>query len=587
MRFTKSVLTLFCLISVFAAGCSKVEEPVSAEKADTESRYGGRLVLSTSSDPKSFNIILAKETSTTGIVNFIFEGLTTTNGVTTEVEPSLAKSWRCEPDGLTWIFSLRDDVQWFDGVPFSADDVVFTFEKLVFNRDIPNSMSDIFTIEGKQLKVEKVDAHTVKVILPTKFAPFLRGMSTPILPKHLLEKAVDEGKFNSVWGVDTPPAQIIGTGPFMLKEYVPGQKVVLTRNPHYWKKDKEGRPLPYLDEIVFLIVQNQDVSYLKFQEGEIDFYDMRGSDYPTMKPQERQGNYTVYRVGPSYGTNFITFNQNKDINPATGRTYVDPVKLKWFTSLAFRRAVAHAIDKKSIIDIVFNGLGYPQDSSMSPSEGYFYCDAVRKYDYDIAKARAILKEAGFEDRNNNGVIEDPDGYPVEFSLLTNPGSTERVKIAEIVRKDLERLGFKVQLTMVEFNTIVTKLTSSYDWDSVIMGFTGSIEPHFGNNVWQSSAHLHVWHPKQKVPATAWEREIDDIFNKGVQEYDQTKRKKLYDRWQQIVAEEVPVIYTVLSENLMAIRNKFGNLNPTPYGGPFHNIEEIYVLKNKTSHARNK
>jgi len=577
MTRAQRVLISFLICGLFAAGCSKPEDYVPQKRPAAGPRYGGRLVMSSSSDPKSFNIILAKETSTTGIVNFIFEGLTTTDGITTEVKPSLATSWRCEPDGLTWIFSLRDDVRWFDGVPFTADDVVFTFEKLVFNKDIPNSMCDIFTIEGKQLTVEKVDAHTVRVTLPVKFAPFLRGMSTPILPKHLLEKAVDDGKFNSVWGVDTPPAQIVGTGPFMLKEYVPGQKVVLARNPHYWKKDAQGRRLPYLDEIVFLIVQNQDVSYLKFQEGEIDFYDMRGSDYPTMKPQEKQGNYTVYRVGPSYGTNFIAFNQNGDVNPATGKTYADPVKLKWFTNLAFRQAVAHAIDKRSIIDIVFNGLGYPQDSSMSPSEGYFFSDAVRKYDYDISKAKEILKEAGFEDRNGDGVVEDPDGHPVEFSLLTNPGSTERVKIAEIVRKDLERLGFKVQLTMVEFNTIVTKLTSSYDWDSVIMGFTGSIEPHFGNNVWQSGAHLHVWHPKQAQPATAWEREIDDIFNKGVQEYDQAKRKELYDRWQRIVAEQVPVIYTVLSENLMAIRNKFGNLAPTPYGGPFHNIEEIYVV----------
>lgn len=576
---------MFFFLCLFAAGCSEADKAVPAKKAGAGPRYGGKLVLSVSSDPKSFNIILAKETSTTTIVNFIFEGLTTTDGITTDVEPCLAKAWTREPDGLTWIFSLREDVRWFDGVLFTADDVVFTFDKLVFNKDVPNSMSDIFTIEGKQLKVEKIDRFTVKVTLPTKFAPFLRGMSTPILPKHVLEKAVEEGRFSSMWGVDTPPSQIVGTGPFMLKEYVPGQKVVLTRNPHYWKKDKEGRRLPYLDEIVFLIVQNQDVSFLKFKEGEIDFFDMRGSDYPTMKPHEKRGNYTVYRVGPSYGTNFLAFNQNTDINPATGKTYGDPVKLKWFGNLAFRRAVAHAIDKKSIIDIVFNGLGYPQDSSMSPSEGFFYCDAVRKYEYDIGKAREILREAGFEDRNNDGVVEDPGGHRVEFSLLTNPGSTERVKIAEIVRKDLERLGFKVQLTMVEFNTIVTKLTSSYDWDSVIMGFTGSIEPHFGNNVWQSGAQLHVWHPKQKQPATAWEREIDDVFNRGVQEYDPAKRKELYDRWQQIVAEQLPVIYTVLSENLMAVRNKFGNLKPTPYGGPFHNIEEIYVFENKTSDGR--
>ncbi|HRZ86241.1 MAG TPA: ABC transporter substrate-binding protein [bacterium] len=532
--------------------------------------------MSTSSDPKSFNIIIAKETSTTAIVDLVFEGLTRTNGETTEVEPSLAKGWIPGPDGLSWVFFLRDDLSWSDGAPFTADDVVFTFRKLIFNKDIPNSLRDIFTIEGKAIAVDKIDDHTVKFTLPVRFAPFLRSMSAPILPKHILEKAVDEGRFNSTWGVDTPPGQIVGTGPFMLARYTPGQQVVLKRNPNYWKKDAAGSRLPYLDEIVFLIVQNQDVSFLKFQEGEIDLYDLRGSDYPLLKPREKQGDFTVYRVGPAFGTNFLTFNMNTDVDPKTGKPYADPLKIGWFSDQKFRQAVAHAIDKRSLIDIVLNGLGYPQDSSMSPSEGVFFTDKVRKYEYDTAKARQLLKEAGFEDRNGDGFVEDTQGRTVEFSLLTNPGSTERVKIAEIVRKDLEGIGLKVNLTLIEFNALVSKLTASYDWDCMLMGLTGSIEPHFGANVWQSGSHLHVWHPRQAKPATDWEKEIDDIFTKGVQEYDPAKRKALYDRWQQIVAEQLPVIYTVLSESIFAVRNKFGNLRPTPYGGPFHNIEEIYV-----------
>ncbi|MDP8262192.1 MAG: ABC transporter substrate-binding protein [Candidatus Ancaeobacter aquaticus] len=577
---SKVALYAIFLIALFFSGCSKAEKEDAAKVVSTKPHFGGRLIRATSSDPKSFNIILAKETSTTGVISYLFEGLTTTNGITTDVEPQLAHSWDRSPDGKSWLFHLRDDVKWSDGKPFTADDVVFTFRKLIFNKDIPNSMRDIFTIEGKEITVEKVDDYTVRFTLPTKFAPFLRSMSAPILPKHILEEYVDKGSFNSVWGVDTDPENIIGTGPFMLDKYTSGQMIKLKRNPLYWKKNDKGENLPYLDGIVFLIVQNQDVGFLKFQEGEIDYFDMRGSDYPQLKPKEKEGNFTVYRAGPSFGTNFIVFNQNTTRNPDTQEHYIPSKKLSWFTNDQFRRAVAHVVDKQSIIDIVFNGLGYPQVSPVSPSEGFFFTDDVPTYEYNIEKAKDILQEAGFSDRNGDGIIEDSDGNDVEFTILTNPGSTERVKIAEIVRKDLEKLGFKVQLSLIEFNTMVSKLTSTYNWDCVIMGLTGSIEPHFGNNVWQSSGHLHVWNPKQKEPKTEWEIEIDEIFNQGVQEFDRNKRKELYDQWQRLVAQYVPLIYTVLPESLFAVRNKFGNLHPTPYGGPFHNIEEIYVIEEK-------
>ncbi|MFH1227427.1 MAG: ABC transporter substrate-binding protein, partial [Planctomycetota bacterium] len=145
-----------------------------------------------------------------------------------------------------------------------------------------------------------------------------------------------------------------------------------------------------------------------------------------------------------------------------------------------------------------------------------------------------------------------------------------------IRKDLESIGLKVHFTQLEFNNLVKKMDSTYDWDAIMLGLTGGIEPHFGNNVWQSSGHLHMWYPRQSKPATKWEARIDDIYNLGVQEMDRNKRKALYDEWQRIVAEEVPFIYTVIPANIFAVRNKFGNLHPTSYGGAFHNLEEIYV-----------
>ena len=212
------------------------------------------------------------------------------------------------------------------------------------------------------------------------------------------------------------------------------------------------------------------------------------------------------------------------------------------------------------------------------SAGFFYTDDVKKYEYNLDKAKALLNEAGFSDSDSDGIIEDETGKKVEFSLYTNSGNTERVQLANIIRKDLEKIGFKVHFMQMEFNNLVTKLNSTYEWDAVILGLTGGIEPHFGNNVWQSSGQLHMWYPKQAKAATVWEAQIDTIFDIGVQELDRQKRKTLYDSWQQIVAENVPFIYTVLPASIFAVRDKFGNLYPTSYGGAFHNLERIFIKK---------
>jgi peptide/nickel transport system substrate-binding protein len=556
-------------------------EPAPAEPTEYKPEVGtrgGRLIISTIANPKSFNPIIAKETSTTSITSYIFEGLTRVSGVTNEVEPNLATEWEVSEDGLTWTFRLRKDVKWSDGKPFTAADVVFTFNDLIYNDDIPTSSRDIFTLEGKPVEVTKIDDYTIAVKTPVKFAPFLRAMTQNIMPKHALEPYLKSGEFNSAFGVDAEPEEIVGTGAFTLQRYEPSQRVLLGRNPHYWRKDEAGESLPYLDGLTILVVPNIDVSLLKFQEGETDYYGLRGSDYPILKPQEKEKGFTIHRVGPAFGTSWISFNQNPEKNPETGKPFVDPVKLKWFTNAQFRRAVTHALDRQSMIDLVMNGLAHPQHASMSPSAGFFYNPNVKKYEFDQQRARQLLADAGFKDRDGDGYIEDSDGAKVEFNLFTNAENNVRVKLCDIVRKDLESVGMQVHFTPLEFNNIVDKLGSTYDWDCILLSFTGGVEPHFGKNVWHSSGQLHEWYPRQKEPATEWEARIDEIFELGVQELDRDKRKELYDEWQMIVSEQLPLIYTVLPESIFAVRNKFGNLYPTPFGGAFHNIEEIYIVK---------
>jgi len=543
---------------------------------------GGEIVLSTFSDPKSFNPITSTENTTTEFTSYIYEGLVRINGVTLLPEPNLASSWDVSENGLEWTFHIRPGVVWSDSVQFSAYDVEFTFNDLIYNPAItPNSSRDIFLIDGKRIDVTVIDSQTVRFVLPFPFAPFLRIMAQEILPRHSYEKFVKRGTFTTELGIKTPPEQMVGTGPFLLESYLSSQKVVFRRNPHYWKRDSAGVRLPYLDRVVYMVVGDQNAELLQFKRGEVDYLAAKGEDYPGLRKDEAGSNYTVCRLGPATGSNFLFFNQNLERDPATGRGYVDSVKLSWFRNVNFRRAVAHALDKQNMINIVMNGLGYPQWSPMTPSEGYFYNPDVPKYEYDPQKAVKLLASEGFSDRNGDGVLEDASGHPVEFSFITNSGNVVRGKIAEIIRKDLETLGFKIHYQVLEFNSLIQKIDNPpYEWDAVLLGLTGGVEPQFGRNVWHSSGGLHMWYPRQKTPSTPWEAAIDSLFDIGVKEIDNEKRRTVYNEWQRIAAEKLPMIYTVLPERIYCLANRFGNVNPTPNGGLLHNLEYLYVKKER-------
>jgi len=567
------IILFFLIFTLSAVGCTKHTDTLKKGA----SKYGGTLLLSTTSDPKSFNEIIAKESSTSRAIGFLFEGLTKTNGVTTEVEPCLAEEWNISGNGLVWTFFLRKDVKWFDGKPFTSDDVLFTYNSLIYNKDIPSSARDIFTIEGKQIKFEKIDDYTVELTLPIAFAPLLRLLGQSILPKHALEEAVKAGKFNSTWGVDTLPSKIIGTGPFMLTEFKPSERLVYTKNPNYWQKDKEGKSLPYIDKIVSLIVEKDDIQLVQFESKEIDVLSIREKDFAYLKKKEQKGNYTVYDCGPSFGTNFISFNQNPNV--------VKQPKLSWFRDKNFRKAIAQSIDKQTIINNVMNGIGYPQDAAMEKAAVIFHNPFVTRYEYDLNEAKRILVDAGYKDNDGDGIIEDKGGNPIKFTLITNADNTIRQSIGTIIVTDLKKLGMDVSFTPMEFNSMVTKLTSTYDWDAVLIGLTGDVEPHGGKNVWTTDGHLHLWNMKPtdakqlkiwEKYLPSWETELDSIFNKGVSELDVAKRKALYWRWQEIVAEELPVIYTVNGAALHGVRNRFGNLQPTSYGGVLHNVEKVCI-----------
>lgn len=522
------------------------------------------LVIAVAAEPKSFNELIAQETTTTQVTGFLFEGLTRLNTESGEIEGRLAESWESDADGLIWTFHLRRDVVWFDGRPFTAEDVVFTYRDLIYSPRVITPAKDVFVVDGRKIEVSAPDPHTVRFVLPKRFAPLLLALTQSIYPRHILEKSLENNRFQSAWGVDTPPSEIIGTGPFKLSRYRPGERIELVKNERYWRQSPEGGNLPYLDKIVMIIVPSPDGRLLKFMEGETDVYQLAGGDFPLLSPRRKRDHFKLWDLGPSTGSNFLAFNQGVQ----------DPVKRKWFESRRFREAVAHALDREAMIDIIYNGLGEEQCSPISPSNPVFYCAEAPCYRKDPGESRRLLGEDGFVDRTGDGFLEDRDGHPVEFLLVTNTENPDRLQMAGMVREDLAKIGIKVHLQPIEFNSLVTKLVASHDWDALILGLTGEVDPHFGANVWKSNGSLHFWNPGAKDRPLDWETSVDKIFAEAVGTLDEKARGALYDEWQKTAARELPMIYTVLPKVVYAVRNRFKNLRPTVLGGPFQNIEWI-------------
>jgi peptide/nickel transport system substrate-binding protein len=565
---------------------------------------GGALTLSTfGGGPKTFNPWCVSDVESGGIALLQFERLVELDPWTGEFYPRLAKTMEVSPDGKIYTFALRKGLKWSDGKPLTADDVVFTFDKLVRDGFGTGSVSmrDVLTVYGKFPKVEKIDDLTVRFTTAVPFAPFLSGVrGVPIAPKHVLEQATHrpQKEFEQTWDINGDPKKMVTSGAFRLKRYVAGQRVELERNPRYFMVDRNGKHLPYLDKFIVTVVPSQNTQIIKFYGNELDMLDIRsvrGADVATMKTKQKQGNFSMYNLGPDDGTSFLMFNMCRRKNDK-GKYYVDPIKQEWFNNQKFRQAVSHAIDRQRIIDNVNKGIGIPLFTAESPAALYVNKD-LKPFNADMDLAASLLKEGGFvlktEERAQqfpNGRLYDAKGHPLEFTLLTNSGNPTREGTCLRIKEILKDLGIKVNFQAIDFNILIDKTETSLDWDAIVMALSGDkIEPFNGANVWKSTGRLHMF--DQRLPnakgivvaedARDWEKRIDQLFDQGATVLGFEKRKPYYWEYQQIVYEQQPFIYLYSVLAITAVRNTVGNYRPMPLGvnytpmGSLHNIEEIY------------
>lgn len=543
--------------------------------------FGGELVSSTIGEgPKTFNPFNCKDNISALMSGIMYDGLLSSDPMTGQPTPKLAKSFSISSDGTTYTIKLRHGIKWSDGKPITADDVVFTWNDIIFAGLGDTSTRDSIVIDNKLPTVRKIDNYTVEFITPKPFAPFVRMLSTPIAPKHIFMPAVKKGNtyFDSFLSTNTKPKDFVVSGAFKLKEYVPAQRVVFERNPNYYEINTKQQKLPYLDKLVYLIVGDLNNEVLKFEAKELDVISLQGSKVARYKSLEPHSDFKLYNLGPDTGTMYLSMNLNNR-KDNKGKYYVNTDKQTWFQDLNFRTAVDYAIDRKNMVLNIANGIGAPLYTPESLNSIYLNKN-LKPYDKNLDKSKELLKKSGFY-LDKKGKLFDKHGHRVEFDLYTNAGNTEREAIGVMVKQDLEDLGMKVNFKPIEFNSLVNKLVSTYDWDMVIMGLTGSpLEPNGGKNVWLSDGRLHMFNQRNpqegKAKILPWEKELDYLYTQGALATKFEDRKKYYDKYQEIVYKEKPMIYIYSPIRIVALRNKFKNIYPSSLGGITHNIEEIYI-----------
>lgn len=538
---------------------------------------GGIMVLSESQEPKHFNPLVRGDAYTSTAISRLMSSLTEYDPTTQSVTPGLAREWTLSDDQLSYTFHLRQGIRWSDGEPFTADDVIFTFDAL-FDERYPNRLAQQYTIAGEPLRYEKLDDYTVRFSTADTYAPFLIDIGyASILPQHKLRAAFDSGTLQEQWTIQTAidePAEIVGTGPFQIFSYRPGERMVFSPNPHFWQADSEGQRLPYTDLLVVRFVASATTSTVLFATGQTDAGSIPVSDVVWVQEASDTYDFTVYDKGLDSSIRFIWFNQNPG-SDEDGEPFVAPHKLRWFQDQRFRQAVAYGINRPGLVRAVYSGRGEPLDAMISPANAKWHNPNVRHYDYNPERSRELLLEAGFSYRED-GRLVGPQGNPVDFELATSEGSAVISAIITTFKENMADLGIEVRLNTMDFAALISRVSDTYRYEASLMAFTGGGDPSGGKAIYRSDGSLHLWHPNQESPATPWEARIDEIMDQQERTLDEAERIALVHEMQAIFAEQVPLILLVVPNAYEGVKNRWQNLQVPALGSAVWNLPELWT-----------
>jgi peptide/nickel transport system substrate-binding protein len=580
MKLIARLALFVCVLSCACFAAAPAAQPATSgeelqQVSSVSGQYGGHLIIGDRAEPKTFNPVIATDAISREVTGRMMADLVDINRDSQQTEPALAKSWKISRDGRVFTLALRKGIRFSDGHPFDADDVIFSFA-VYMDEKIDSPQRDLLIIDGKPIVVTKLDQYTVRFALPRPYAAAERlfdGLA--ILPKHLLEKPYREAQFAQTWSLNVPASAIAGLGPFRLKQYTPGQRIVLERNPYYWKVDRDHQRLPYLDELVFVFVGTEDAQLMRFEAGETDIISrLSAENYKLLsRNQARTGSQLVDK-GPGLEYNFLLFNLNN-----LGSKKLDEImpKQAWFRDSRFRQAVSAAVDRDSIVRLVYGSRGTALWGNVGPGNKLWVNQNIPHPKRSRERARQLLKSAGFT-WNSSGQLLDGSGKAVEFSIITSSSNTQRMRIATLIQDDLSHLGMQVHVVPLDFRAMLDRIFQSFDYEVAVMALGGGdADPNPEMNVWLSNGSSHLWQLGETKPSSSWEREIDQLMQEQMVTLDYQKRKQLYDRVQELISENVPFVFLATPNILAGADARVGNFKPAvldPYA--LWNADELYV-----------
>ncbi len=545
---------------------------------------GGRLVAALRTEPKTLNPVIAVNEDSRTVIRRLMADLIHINRFTQETEGALARSWSVSENGRHYRLKLRRGIRFSDGHPFDADDVLFTFA-VHLDEKVGSPARDQLIVGGEPIRVSKVDRYTVDFELAERWAVGERLFdSFAMLPQHLLRESYEQGKISEAWPLTVPAAEVAGLGPFLFKEYIPGDRCVLERNPYYWKADKAGHRLPYFDEVVFLFIANDDAQLIRFQAGDTDVIDrLTAEDYVALEREGKNQSFRLLDLGPGLTYDFLFFNLNEIADRGLAEI---GAKQAWFRQLDFRRAVSLAIDRAGIVRLVYQGRASPLSSHVTPGLKRWVNREIAVPSRSVAAARELLSAAGFDWDDEKRLI-DPAGKGVEFSIITSSGNSQRMQMATIIQDDLEELGMRVRIVPLEPRALLERVTRSYDYEACILGLiNGDADPNPQMPLLLSGGSLHLWHLGQKTPATPWEAKIDRLMRAQSTAVGYPQRKKIFDSVQELMADNQPMIFLASPHVLVGGKLDLGNFQPAVLDhSTLWNVEQLYRRGEQTRVGR--
>jgi len=569
-----SRLFLMVLVSAVVAlagyGCSRTTQ--GSDRPDSLTiQNGGRIVSTYRSEPKSFNRYV-KSTSADEVVSRLINAtLVRVDRKTGKVEPRLARSWTASPDGLTWTFALEPDVTFADGTPFTSADVMFSFQAL-YDPKVHSDLAASLMIAGKPMTVRALDAHTVAIMFPSPYAPGISLLdSLPILPAHKLKRALEAGTFLDAWSVTAPLADITGLGPFVIREFIPGQRLVFARNPRFWIRDASGRPLPYLDEIELQFTPDQNTEVLRLEAGESDLMTdrVRFEDLAALRDLATKGRITLHDAGVSISPDALWFN----LDPAAKSARDRP----WLQREEFRHAIDLAVNRSKIVNTVFLGQAVEVAGPITPGHAEWFLPELPRPAFDPAQASKRLASIGLVDRNGDGFVEDDKGRMAKFSVMTIAGNSVRQRSFSLIQADLGKIGLKVEEAQLDGQSLFQRWDNG-DYDAVYFAIeSDAFDPGRNLEFWMSSGPYHLWYPKETTPSTPWEGRLDALMTQQSSTMDAAQRRQLFADAQRLLAEHAPALYFAAPKVTVASSARLQGISASVLMPPvFWNAEVLHV-----------